>query len=72
MGMMLGGAVGNLVDRVRLGRVTDFIDFPLWPSFNVADSSVVVGIGVLLAGYALFAERPPAKADRGDAGADGG
>ena len=72
IGMMLGGAVGNLVDRVRLGRVTDFIDFPLWPSFNVADSSVVVGIGVLLAGYALFAERPAAKADRGDAGADGG
>lgn len=72
IGMMLGGAAGNLIDRVRLGRVTDFIDFPLWPSFNVADSSVVVGIGILLVGYALYAERPRAKAKRGDAGADGG
>ncbi|MEE8346909.1 MAG: signal peptidase II [Dehalococcoidia bacterium] len=72
IGMMLGGAVGNLVDRIRLGRVTDFIDFPFWPSFNVADSSVVVGIGILLLGYALYAERPVPKENRGDAGADGG
>ncbi len=72
IGMMLGGAIGNLVDRVRLGKVTDFIDFPLWPSFNVADSSIVIGIGILLLGYALFAERPPLKGKREDAGANGG
>jgi signal peptidase II len=72
MGMMLGGAIGNLVDRVRLGEVTDFIDFPFWPSFNVADSSIVVGIAILLLGYALFAERAPTKAEREDDGADGG
>ena len=71
IGMMLGGAIGNLVDRVRLGRVTDFIDFPFWPSFNVADSSITIGIAVLLLGYVLFAERPPPKAEREDAGADG-
>jgi signal peptidase II len=71
MGMMLGGAVGNLVDRVRLGRVTDFIDFPFWPSFNVADSSIVVGIAILLLGYVLFAERLAPKTEREDAGADG-
>jgi len=71
MGMMLGGAIGNLVDRLRLGRVTDFIDFPLWPSFNVADSSIVIGIGILLLGYALFTERPPPRAEGEDAGADG-
>ncbi|MFQ6020191.1 MAG: signal peptidase II [Dehalococcoidia bacterium] len=57
MGMMLGGAVGNLADRIRLGRVTDFIDFPLWPAFNLADASVVVGIGALLAAYVLLEPR---------------
>ena len=36
-GLLLGGAVGNLIDRVRQGAVTDFIDLPLWPAFNVAD-----------------------------------
>jgi len=71
IGMMLGGAVGNLVDRLRLGRVTDFIDFPFWPSFNVADSSIVIGVAVLLLGYAIFAKPPPPRAEREDAGADG-
>ena len=71
IGMMLGGAAGNLLDRLRLGQVTDFIDFRFWPSFNVADSSITVGIFVLLIGYAVFAEHPPPKAER-DAGADGG
>lgn len=54
VGMMLGGAVGNLLDRLRLGRVTDFIDFPQWPAFNVADSAIVIGIAVLLLGYAFL------------------
>jgi signal peptidase II len=71
IGMMLGGAIGNLLDRLRLGRVTDFIDFPVWPSFNVADSCIVIGIAILLLGYALFTERPPPKAEREGAGADG-
>jgi signal peptidase II len=71
MGMMLGGAVGNLVDRLRLGRVTDFIDFPFWPSFNVADSSIVIGVAILLLGYAMFAKRPPPGAEREDAGPNG-
>jgi signal peptidase II len=48
VGMILGGAVGNLSDRLRLGEVTDFIDFPHYPSFNVADSSIVVGVAVLV------------------------
>jgi len=63
IGMMLGGAAGNLLDRLRLGEVTDFIDFGFWPSFNVADSSITVGITALLIGYALFAERPPPKVE---------
>lgn len=72
IGMMLGGAIGNLVDRVRLGKVTDFIDFPFWPSFNVADSSIVVGIGILVVGYALFGERRSPETKSEGAGADGG
>ena len=47
LGMQLGGAVSNLADRVRDGHVTDFVDFQFWPVFNVADSSVVIGIGLL-------------------------
>ena len=46
-GMLLGGAFGNLADRLRIGHVTDFIDVGPWPIFNVADSSIVVGIAVL-------------------------
>ena len=45
---ILGGAVGNLVDRVRLGAVTDFIDPTHYPAFNIADSAIVVGIGAIL------------------------
>jgi len=44
LGSILGGAVGNLIDRLRLGHVTDFIDFGFWPAFNLADSTVVVGV----------------------------
>ena len=44
LGLVLGGTVGNLIDRLRFGYVTDFIDFKFWPMFNVADSAVTVGI----------------------------
>jgi len=47
-GMILGGAFGNWVDRVRLQHVTDFLDFQVWPVFNVADSFITVGICLLL------------------------
>ncbi|MBI3322118.1 MAG: signal peptidase II [Candidatus Omnitrophica bacterium] len=43
LGLILGGALGNLVDRVRLGAVIDFFDFRVWPVFNVADSCITVG-----------------------------
>jgi len=50
--LILGGAVGNIIDRVRLGMVVDFLDFYLgeyhWPAFNVADSAICVGVFVLL------------------------
>lgn len=58
IGMMLGGAGGNLFDRVRAGEVTDFIDFPRYPAFNVADSSITVGIAIIIIGYLLLAPKP--------------
>jgi signal peptidase II len=47
LGLILGGAASNLVDRIRLGFVTDFLDFDYWPSFNLADTFIVVGVGLL-------------------------
>jgi len=47
-GMLLGGAVGNLIDRLRQGYVTDFIELPHWPSFNVADIAITCGVVVLV------------------------
>ncbi len=53
LGLILGGAVGNLIDRIRLGEVIDFLHFVLWggyvwPDFNLADSWIVVGVGLLV------------------------
>jgi signal peptidase II len=48
VGLLLGGALGNLLDRARDGAVTDFIDPVLWPAFNVADSCIVIGVLGLL------------------------
>ena len=64
LGLIFGGAVGNLIDRVRFGYVTDFIDVRLWrnvhwPSFNVADSAITVGAIVL----AVFIFRALRKGD---------
>jgi signal peptidase II len=48
LGLVIGGSVSNLIDRVRLGHVTDFLDFKFWPAFNLADSFIVVGVAILL------------------------
>ena len=52
IGLIIGGAIGNVVDRVRLGAVVDFLDFHVgrwhWPAFNVADSAICVGVAVML------------------------
>jgi signal peptidase II len=53
-GMLLGGALGNVIDRIRDGAVTDFIKLPGWPAFNVADVSITCGVLVLL----YVTERP--------------
>jgi signal peptidase II len=57
-GLLIGGAAGNLIDRVREGAVTDFIDFPAWPAFNAADIAITFGVLTLL--YVL--EGPPRRA----------
>ena len=53
IGLQLGGAIGNLIDRLFLGAVVDFIDVGPWPTFNIADSSIVVGIFILALMLAL-------------------
>jgi signal peptidase II len=47
-GLLLGGAIGNIFDRIRDGAVTDFIKLPAWPAFNVADVAITVGVLSLL------------------------
>ena len=53
MGLQLGGAVGNLIDRLLMGKVTDFISIGAFPVFNIADASISVGVAVLLLGVWL-------------------
>ena len=48
LALQLGGAAGNLIDRVRFGEVTDFINFDFFPAFNVADASITIGVGAIL------------------------
>jgi signal peptidase II len=63
LGLLIGGSVSNLADRVRLGHVTDFIDFRWWPAFNLADSFIVIGVAILL--FALTStDRPVEKRRR--------
>lgn len=47
LGLILGGAVGNLIDRIRFGYVIDFLDFRIWPVFNIADSAITIGLAIL-------------------------
>lgn len=66
LGLVIGGALGNLVDRLRFGAVVDFLDVHAggyhWPAFNVADAAITVGVGVLLID-ALIADRNGGKVD---------
>ncbi len=60
-GLIAGGAIGNLIDRLRLGSVTDFISPPLWPTFNVADIAITVG-AVIIVLVAMGPEQPEQQA----------
>ena len=68
LGLVLGGSIANLIDRVRLGYVTDFLDVTLWPAFNLADTFIVVGVAILF-GALVLADRPrrPNGVSDGDA-----
>ena len=46
--LFLGGAIGNLIDRIEIGLVVDFFDFRIWPIFNVADIAICVGVGLII------------------------
>lgn len=48
IGLIIGGAIGNLFDRILLNYVVDYLDFRVWPVFNLADSAIVVGAGILI------------------------
>lgn len=48
LGLILGGAAGNLFDRIRFGNVIDFLDFRIWPIFNIADSAITIGMLILV------------------------
>ena len=56
LGLVLGGTIGNLIDRLRFGYVTDFVDIGIWPTFNVADSAITAGI-ILFAYFLLSSTR---------------
>jgi signal peptidase II len=59
LGLVMGGSVSNLVDRVRLGHVTDFLDLRFWPAFNLADSFICIGVAILLVALlGIDRERP--------------
>lgn len=60
LGLLIGGIVGNMMDRLRLGWVTDFLDFDLgfmrWPTFNIADAAICTGVGIYMLS-ALLAQK---------------
>jgi signal peptidase II len=63
LGLVLGGSISNLVDRVRLGHVTDFLDFDYWPAFNLADTFIVVGVALLFLSFVAADRTSPRVGD---------
>lgn len=70
LSLVIGGAIGNLLDRIMNGGVTDFIDFYFgsyhWHTFNVADTAISVGIGLMILGTFLYPGQPPADSPSSD------
>jgi signal peptidase II len=62
IGLILGGAIGNQIDRLAFGQVTDFIDFKWWPVWNVADGSAVIGAIIIAVCIIFFSGRGKSKA----------
>jgi signal peptidase II len=65
IGLVIGGAIGNVIDRLRFGAVVDFLDFHVagwhWPAFNVADAAICVGVGLILIDSLLGRREMPNK-----------
>lgn len=61
LGMVIGGALGNIIDRLRFGAVADFLDFHIgawhWPAFNIADSAVCIGVTLLIGEHIFFLKK---------------
>lgn len=71
LGLGLGGAIGNLVDRLRTGYVTDFLDMPFIPIFNVADTAIVIGVTLLLWASFFHKEAPNILPKGGESPSEG-
>jgi signal peptidase II len=69
LGLIIGGAIGNLIDRVRFGAVADFLDVHVWgyhwPAFNVADSAITIGVVVLIFDSLFGTEKERSAGDQG-------
>ncbi|HBX23842.1 MAG TPA: signal peptidase II [Desulfotomaculum sp.] len=65
LGLVVGGAMGNLIDRIRLGLVIDFLDFRVWPVFNLADTAIVTGAFILVLDVWLADRKETRKVDQG-------
>lgn len=61
--LQVGGALGNMVDRLRFGRVIDYLDFRVWPVFNLADIAIVTGVGLLILEMVRGEEAQQAKGE---------
>lgn len=61
LGLQLGGAIGNLTDRLRFGQVTDFVQLGFWPVFNLADASIVIGVITLVSLFFFSSDRSRQK-----------
>lgn len=72
LGLQLGGAMGNLLDRVVHGFVVDFIDIGFWPIFNLADLSIVLGVAILACYLWHEEEEPSDRAEKSDGLPEGG
>jgi signal peptidase II len=67
LALQLGGAAGNMIDRIRTGEVTDFINFKFWPAFNVADASISIGVTTIIV-FFLLVETDRMRAPPNEAG----
>lgn len=74
LGLLVGGILGNLIDRIRFGWVTDFLDFYVgdyhWPSFNIADAAICTGVGLYIVS-AVWMGRHPLREHKGSKAGDG-